>query len=165
MISKELFSSTNQNWTTPQPLFDRLNNVFHFNIDLAADVDNTKCFKYFSEDNSALNQEWILNTSIGQIPLIGYCNPPFKCQDLFIKKAASELTNSNATSVFLIPSRTDTRRWQEFVFPLAKYILFLKHRIKFSGNKDSAPFPSALAIFTNYDYNLESLNDLGFQIR
>lgn len=49
--------------------------------------------------------------------------------------------------VCLIPSRTDTQYWHEYIFPYASEIRFVKGRLKFSDSKDSAPFPSAVVVF------------------
>lgn len=49
--------------------------------------------------------------------------------------------------VFLIPSRTDTRWWHDYIMK-ATEIRFLKGRLKFGGSKNSAPFPSAVVIFS-----------------
>ena len=32
-LSKVLFSSTKEDWTTPQDFFDKLNEEFHFDLD------------------------------------------------------------------------------------------------------------------------------------
>lgn len=66
----------------------------------------------------------------------------------------------------LIPARTDTKSQHKYVFPNAKYICFVKGRLKF-GDKDAAPFPSEVVIFTeqNYDEEIKSLSDLGFWIK
>lgn len=156
MISEKLFTSTYQNWETPPELFNSLNEIFNFTVDAAADAGNTKCTKYFSEDNSALTQPWKGN--------VVFCNCPYDQQDAFIEKAIYELSTNNVTSVFLIPSRTETKRWQKSVFPFSRYIVFLKGRLKFSGSKNSAPFPSAIVVFTRMRYNLSSLQSLGFII-
>jgi site-specific DNA-methyltransferase (adenine-specific) len=55
--------------------------------------------------------------------------------------------------VMLIPSRTDTRYWHNYIFncPYAS-IKFLKGRIKFVMDgemQQSAPFPSAIVVFDN----------------
>ena len=50
------------------------------------------------------------------------------------------------TVVMLIPARTDTRAFHEFILHKAE-IRFLKGRLKFSGSKQSAPFPSMIVIF------------------
>jgi hypothetical protein len=48
--------------------------------------------------------------------------------------------------VALLPSRTDTRWFHTWVYGKAE-IRFIKGRLKFGGAKDSAPFPSLLAIW------------------
>ena len=48
--------------------------------------------------------------------------------------------------VMLIPSRTDTKYWHDYVMK-ADEIWFIKGRLKFDDQKGSAPFPSAIVIF------------------
>ena len=51
--------------------------------------------------------------------------------------------------VLLIPSRTDTSYWHDYIFGKAK-IKFLRGRLKFEldgESKDAAPFPSALIVY------------------
>ena len=38
-------------WRTPQHVFDRLNNIFHFDLDAAADAGSSKCANYLGLDN------------------------------------------------------------------------------------------------------------------
>lgn len=66
----------------------------------------------------------------------------------------------------LIPARTDTKSQHKYIFPNAKYICFVKGRLKF-GNKDAAPFPSEIVIFTDNDYDeaINTLSDVGFWIK
>ena len=48
----------------------------------------------------------------------------------------------------LIPSRTDTRWFHEYVYQKSNVeIRFIKGRLKFGGAKNSAPFPSMILIF------------------
>ena len=47
----------------------------------------------------------------------------------------------------LIPARTDTRYFHNFIVPNAE-VRFIKGRIKFSS-KGSAPFPSMVVVFGN----------------
>jgi phage N-6-adenine-methyltransferase len=47
----------------------------------------------------------------------------------------------------LLPARTDTAWWHDYVIPYASEIRFIRGRLKFGGAKNSAPFPSALIIF------------------
>lgn len=53
-----MFSSKTDKWSTPQWLFDRLNNIFCFTLDACADNANHKCEKYFTEEQNGLNQSW-----------------------------------------------------------------------------------------------------------
>lgn len=46
----------------------------------------------------------------------------------------------------LIPARTDTKAFHEFIYGKAE-IRFLKGRLKFGGSKNSAPFPSMIVVF------------------
>ena len=45
-LSKALFSSTKEDWATPQDFFDKLNEEFHFDLDPCADAENAKCKEY-----------------------------------------------------------------------------------------------------------------------
>lgn len=48
----------------------------------------------------------------------------------------------------LIPARTDTRWFWDFIYNKAE-IRFIKGRLKFGDGKQSAPFPSMIVIFRN----------------
>ena len=65
-----LFSSKNQKWETPQWLFDKLNNIYHFTIDVAADITNNKCSRYYTEIDDGLIQDWSNE--------VVWCNPPYR---------------------------------------------------------------------------------------
>lgn len=71
-----------------------------------------------------------------------FCNPPYSDISNWVDKGFC----SNATSVFLIPARTDTKYFHNFCAK-AKEIRFIKGRLKFSDSKNAAPFPSCLVVF------------------
>lgn len=50
----------------------------------------------------------------------------------------------------LLFSRTDTRWFHKYIYHHAE-IRFIKGRLKFSGAKNSAPFPSMIVIFRNME--------------
>jgi site-specific DNA-methyltransferase (adenine-specific) len=52
------FSSTSDNWATPQNFFDSLNREFHFTLDVCADDMNHKCEKYYTRETDGLSQPW-----------------------------------------------------------------------------------------------------------
>lgn len=79
-----------------------------------------------------------------------FLNPPYgrHLKD-WVKKASETKLSENQYLVMLIPSRTDTSYWHDYIFDKAE-IIFLRGRLKFEVNgqsKDAAPFPSALIIY------------------
>ena len=53
---------------------------------------------------------------------------------------------NNATVVMLIPSRTDTAWFHDYIYGKAE-IRFLRGRLKFGNSKNFAPFPSMVVVF------------------
>lgn len=139
--SKLMFSSKSDEWETPSELFRALDREFNFDLDVAATEENTKCRHFITAEMDALSDKTEWN---------GYrawMNPPYSMTAQFLKRAVEE-TFDSTTTVALIPSRTDTRYWHEYVTQ-ATEVRFLKGRLKFggAGTKNSAPFPSAIIIF------------------
>jgi phage N-6-adenine-methyltransferase len=130
------FSSETAMWETPQDLFARLDDCWHFTVDLCATPENAKCQRFFSPADDALKQVW---------SGVGWLNPPYGRQiGRWVAKAyASAL--SGATVVCLLPARTDTTWWHDYA--VKGEIEFLRGRLKFSGHNNSAPFPFAIVVF------------------
>lgn len=133
-----MFSKDSDEWSTPQALFDELDKEFSFTLDPCATAENHKCPKYFSMAEDGLKQNWG-----GQRV---FCNPPYSKIDKWVAKAFYETRNDNTLVVLLIPSRTDTRYFHNYIYGRSE-IRFIKGRLKFSDGKGSAPFPSMLVIF------------------
>ncbi len=131
------FSSSNNNWATPQDFFDKLNEEFHFELDVCATSENAKCKKYYSPAEDGLNQEW---------KGICWMNPPYGREIGKWMKKAFESALTGATVVCLVPARTDTAWW--FDYSANGEIRFIKSRLKFGGSKNAAPFPSAIIVFS-----------------
>lgn len=53
---------------------------------------------------------------------------------------------ASAIVVCLVPARTDTKWFHDWVLNRAE-IRFIRGRLHFNGSKNSAPFPSMLAIY------------------
>lgn len=141
MNTDVMFSSKTDNWATPQNLFDSLNNEFDFTLDPCADDYNHKCNKYYTKEIDGLKQSWKGERI--------FCNPPYgKVIYNWVQKCYTENIKNNVLSVMLIPSRTDTKWFHEFIYknPNAE-IRFLKGRLKFGESNNSAPFPSMIVIF------------------
>lgn len=138
-MDKVLYSSNKTDWETPQDLFDKLNSIFHFNLDVCASKENAKCEKFYTEEEDALSREMIW---------LGTCwmNPPYgRCISEWMENALHCSVEYKSTVVCLVPARTDTKWWHDYV---AKgEIFYLKGRLKFVGARNSAPFPSAIIVF------------------
>lgn len=157
-MNKILLSTGKNDWETPPDFFEELNKEFHFTLDPCANEYNHKCEKYFTEKENGLIQDW--NEEIV------FCNPPYssKEQDAWVKKCFEE--SRHATVVMLIPARTDTKRFHEYILPNAE-IRFLRGRLTFVGAKAPAPFPNMIVIFRKFDLRLSfsATEEMDKQIR
>lgn len=132
-----ILRSTSEEWETPMEVFNPLNKEFCFETDLAALPHNAKCGKFFTPVMDALKQEW---------QGICWMNPPYGSQLRQWMRKACESAARGATIVCLVPARTDTLWWHDYVLPHAE-VRYLRGRLKFSGASNSATFPSAIVIF------------------
>ncbi len=137
MMTKGMYSSKTAEWETPQDVFDHYNQLFNFQLDVCASEENNKCVNFYSKDDDGLKQHWYGRN---------WMNPPYGRQiSKWVEKAWWESLDNNALTVCLLPARTDTAWWQNFVLN-ADSVLFVRGRLKFGGQKP-APFPSAIVIF------------------
>ena len=131
------FSSNNHDWETPQELYDSLHKEFRFNLDPCATHQNAKCDRYFTRKQDGLRQSWAKRRV--------FMNPPYGREiGKWVKKAHEE-AKKGALVVCLIPARTDTSYWHDYIHGKTE-IRFLRGRVHFS-NGGPAPFPSAVVIF------------------
>ena len=70
-------------------------------------------------------------------------NPPYGRE---IGKWVKKASESNATVVCLLPARTDTRWFHDYIYGKAE-IRFVRGRLKFGNSKNTAPFPSMVVVF------------------
>lgn len=135
-----MFSSETDLWATPQDFFDELNKEFNFTLDPCATSDNAKCSKYFTINEDGLKQDWQGHTV--------FCNPPYgRAIKDWVRKCYEESLKPNTTVVMLIPARTDTSYFHDYIYQKAKEIRFVRGRLKFGDAKNSAPFPSMVVVF------------------
>ena len=136
------FESAKQDWETPWDFFKPLNDEFHFSLDAAASSKNTKVVKkFFTEKEDGLAQSWGKHTV--------WLNPPYglgkKPLSVWVKKAYDE-SLTGATSVLLIPARTNTNWFHEICLAKAT-VRFVKGRPKFGDATHGLPQPLCLVIF------------------
>lgn len=137
MFSNVLFTSKKDEWETPQDLFNTLNTEFHFTLDPCATHENAKCQMYYTILENGLDKSWIDHRV--------FCNPPYSQIKKWVKKCAEE-AQKGVTIVMLVPVRTDTRWFHDFIYNKAE-IRFIKGRLHFGNSKNSAPFPSMIVIW------------------
>lgn len=135
------FSSDRMDWETPQDLFDRLDDEYHFTLDPASSDANAKCAKHYTKEDDGLAQDWGGETV--------FCNPPYgKEVPKWVAKAAREALKPGTFIVLLVPARTDTRWFHKYLYRRAQ-LTFLKGRLHFETDGvpgQSAPFPSMIAV-------------------
>lgn len=152
MNTELMFSSKSDEWETPQDLFDKLNEEFHFTLDPCATYENHKCDKYYTKEDDGLSKDWTSETV--------FCNPPYgRNIGKWVEKCYKE-NLKGVTVVMLIPARTDTSWFHNYIYNNPNVeIRFLKGRLKFvnrllpSWNENGdyklspAPFPSMIVVF------------------
>ena len=144
------FSSDKQTWETPQAFFDMLNAEFHFSLDVCATEETAKCNAYYTKEDDGLSLEW---------SDVCWMNPPYGRKiGEWLKKAYESTISNDATVVCLIPARTDTAWWHDYVMK-ANEIRFIRGRLKFGDAENSAPFPSAIVVFRPFS------PPIGFEVR
>lgn len=130
-------------WGTPIDLFAPINKEFGFTLDVCAISENAKCERFFTPQDNGLAQSWENE--------VCWCNPPYgKDVVKWIKKALQE-SKRGATTVLLIPCKTNTNWWHDFVIPFAE-IRFLRGRVAFvypngEQSKQALPWPLAFVIY------------------
>lgn len=140
------FSSKSQTWNTPKYLFDELDALWNFTLDVACIESSALCEKYFTPTDNGLLQDWENN--------ICWCNPPYDDIITWSKKCVLEY-RTGSTVLMLIPARTDTKAFHEYLCLDCTCICFIKGRLCFSDptkqtkrtKSNTAPFPSALFVF------------------
>lgn len=131
------FSSKTDLWSTPQDFYSALDKEFGFNLDPCATKENAKCAEFYTLNDDGLAKDWAG---------IVFMNPPYGREiGKWVKKAAYEVERGFASIVVcLLPARTDTKWWHDYV--IGNEIRFVKGRLKFGNSKNSAPFPSAVVV-------------------
>lgn len=138
-MNKGLFSSKTDQWATPQDFFDILDKEFDFNLDPCADESNHKCDTYFDKSQDGLKQNWGGHRV--------FCNPPYgRGIGKWVQKCYEESRSDNTLVVALLPARTDTKWFHDYVCGKAE-IRYVRGRLKFGDSKWNAPFPSMVVIY------------------
>ena len=138
-----LFTSKSQLWQTPESILDLVRQVGPIMLDPCTTADNpTNALTFYTPANDGLSKPWAKQG-------VNYVNQPYNECDKWVIKAVAESARS-CEIIMLIPARTDTKYYQDWIFPTARSICFIKGRLKFvdptleTKKNQPAPFPSAL---------------------
>jgi phage N-6-adenine-methyltransferase len=137
-IHPSLYSSASGEWPTPQGFFDELDAEFRFTLDPCATPRNAKCRKFYTIADDGLSRDWGSHRV--------FCNPPYGRDICHWVRKCFEAAQAGGLVVLLVHARTDTRWFHDWVYGRAE-LRFVKGRLKFGDGKQSAPFPSLVAIF------------------
>jgi phage N-6-adenine-methyltransferase len=132
-------------WGTPKDLFESLNNVFNFAVDLAADANNTLCPDYCSKEEDD-NGFFDCSSKVFEhlVDRWCWCNPPYGESKNSLAHWITEISERVPKTLVLIPSATGNKWWHTVVWPKAKFIIFIRGRLQFEGAPQVAQFDSVL---------------------
>lgn len=116
-------------WATPPDFFSVVDAEFHFKMDVAASVENTKCPRFITEEQNAISMRdkipWITEDCKS-----AYCNPPFSNLMPWIWRAEYEAAKfPDAVVGFLAPS--SHAQWMQQAEKSACEIRLLYPRVNF----------------------------------
>ena len=174
-------SAQRDDWETPYDLFDSLDDEFGpFTMDAAAALGQRSANIVLERGGKIAIAPPEGHPVKGRVPAINprilydafehpwtgrvWLNSPYGPIELltaFVEKAAREVLYGNAELVCaLLPSRTGTGWWQDYVLPEVMFwegspqqlrgvtvVRFLRGRVTFVGANDCAPFPSAVVVW------------------
>lgn len=139
-MSPVLFSSNHNEWATPAATFAELDAEFHFDLDPCSTHENAKCREHYTIEDDGLIKNW------GGRRV--FCNPPYGRElPAWVRKCAQEAAKPDTLVVMLIPARTDTAYFHDYIYHRAREIRFIRGRLHFNESKSGAPFPSMIVIF------------------
>jgi len=168
-----MFSSKNPDYETPDDLFLKYKKEYGITHDVCAEDHTAKCSSYWTKDDNCLTREWAgvnwMNPPYNKPEKV--CKNPCKkktCEKRgwehnleyvpgqidFVRKASEEANAGRATTVCLLPARTDTEIYHNFIWDAENKkfrdgveVEFLKGRVIFKGETNPAPFPSMIVVF------------------
>ena len=153
-MNSALLSSEKMDWCTPKAFFNELDAEFHFCLDAAATDKTAICPTYYTPREDALLLSWDKGGAV-------FCNPPYGREiGKWVKKAHDE-AQRGLTVVLLIPARTDTSYFHEYIYGKAE-IRFVRGRLKFTDDDGKvfapAPFPSMVVVYNGWVSRLKGLS-------
>lgn len=134
-----LMSSASSEWYTPRCIIDAA-------LEAMGGIDLDPCSNSKTDPVVPAKMHYTIEDNGLLLPWHGrvYMNPPYGREiGKWVKKLLDEYRVFNCVAIALVPSRTDTAWFREFKYRYCP-VCFVTGRLKFSGHKNSAPFPSAV---------------------
>lgn len=140
-----LFSSDREEWNTPPEIIKSVIEVLgNIDLDPCSNSDitpNIPADMHYTKGDDGLGRPWMGNV---------YMNPPYGRDIIdWIKKVVYEYEYGDVSeAIVLVPARTDTK-WFKIIneYPFC----LIEGRLKFSGSKNSATFPSVVFYLGEYE--------------
>jgi len=132
----------NDEWETPDWLFQALHAEFRFTIDAAASRTNHKLPRYWTARDDALQQSWAGERI--------WLNPPYSRGQIerWLAKVRKEVDAPSPAQlvVALLPADTSTQYFHRSIAQ-ADEVRFLEGRVRFVGAPGAPKFGSLIAIW------------------
>lgn len=128
MDTSLMFSSKTDKWATPQDFFDEINREFGFSLDVCALPENAKTTRYYTPEQDGLTQPW---------EGVVWCNPPYGRQIGKWVERAALAAKAGAVVVMLLPARTDTKWFHEYIYGVNNAEFFADMARAFLFDKDA----------------------------
>src|SRR3990167_9971706 len=112
---------------TPKDLFWFLCNKYNIypTLDVCATKENSKCVKYFTKQDNALEQSWTEDS---------WMNDPHTLHEQFAEKAFMEWIKNNINILSIFPANCGrTKYWHKYIEPYAEYKM-IEGAIRFLQN-------------------------------
>jgi len=136
----------NDEWGTPQHIFDQLNDIYDFTLDPCSTNENAKCEYHYVLKQNGLSKSWASERV--------FMHPPSGNELVrWVEKAYYESRQNNTFVIGILPAKTDAIWFHEFIYKKEPHIEFdlLCGRIRFvlpSGKiAEKAPFSSMIVRF------------------
>ncbi len=156
-MNPSLLSSKKMDYCTPQDFFNKLDQEFHFTLDAAATPKSAKCRRYYTPADNGLEMPWSCGGAV-------FCNPPYGRETGKWVRKAWEEAQKGTTIVLLIPARTDTAYFHDYIYGWAE-IRFVRGRLRFTDEEgkayQAAPFPSMVVIYNRRSKQHEDQENCG----
>jgi phage N-6-adenine-methyltransferase len=121
-------------YATPDWLYGRLDNTYHFGLDAAACADNAKCSQFISPEQDALKQNW-RKLSKGRAV---FCNPPFCQIEVFVRSGWEQSNKGKGVVVVMIVPIWQSRDWFKEVVLKYGEVRFIGKKVIYQGTGTKA---------------------------